>query len=119
MASNSVWPIAETSIAGSAIGWTPPAGDDRALGLVDFSIFPHLDHELLPDNTFASAEKWAAGLDGPAYAIDDETAIRVVGGAVDVVSEGHWHRFEPEADPRDGRARDFRTSDRGLGNRPD
>ena len=28
--------------------------------------------------------------DCPAYAIDDETAIRVVGGAVDVVSEGHW-----------------------------
>lgn len=76
------------------VGWRPPAGDDRALGLVDFSIFPHLDHELLPDNTLASAKRWAAGLDCPAYAIDDETAIRVVGGAVDVVSEGQWHRFD-------------------------
>jgi dipeptidase E len=75
------------------VGWRPPAGDDRALGLVDFSIFPHLDHELLPDNTLASAERWAAGLDCPAYAIDDETALRVIDGAVDVVSEGQWHRF--------------------------
>jgi len=76
------------------VGWMPPAGDDRALGLVDFSIFPHLDHEQLPDNTLVNAKTWAAGLDGPAYAIDDETAIRVVAGAVDVLSEGHWHRFD-------------------------
>ena len=30
----------------------------------------------------------------PAYAIDDETAIKVVDGAVEVVSEGHWRLFE-------------------------
>ena len=33
---------------------------------------------------------------GPAYAIDDETAIKVVDGAVEVVSEGHWKLFTPE-----------------------
>ena len=60
------------------VGWKPPSGDDRALGLVDFSIFPHLDHEQLQENTLARATAWAAGLDCPAYAIDDETAIRVV-----------------------------------------
>ena len=76
------------------VGWKPPAGNDRALGLVDFAIFPHLDHELLPDNTLASATTWAAGLDCASYAIDDETAIRVIDGAVDVVSEGQWHRFD-------------------------
>lgn len=76
------------------VGWKPPVGDDRTLGLVDFSIFPHLDHESLPDNTLARAGIWAAGLDGPAYAIDDETAICVVDGEVEVVSEGHWHRFD-------------------------
>jgi dipeptidase E len=68
-------------------------GDDRGLGLVDFSIFPHLDHPELPENTMAAAEKWAAGLGCPAYAIDDETAIRVVGGRVDVISEGRWKAF--------------------------
>jgi dipeptidase E len=43
----------------------------------------------------AAAEQWAAGLSGPAYAIDDETAIRVVDGAVDVISEGHWKLLTP------------------------
>jgi dipeptidase E len=77
------------------VGWTPPTGGgDETLGLVDFSIFPHLDHPDLPHNTLANAETWAAGLPGPAYAIDDETAIRVVDGKVDVVSEGNWTRFD-------------------------
>jgi dipeptidase E len=75
------------------VGWKPPAGGDSALGLVDFSIFPHLDNVDLPDNTMATAEKWAAGLPNPAYAIDDETAIKVVDGNVEVVSEGHWKLF--------------------------
>src|SRR4051812_6269389 len=66
------------------VGWKPPTGGDRALGIVDFSIFPHLDHEDLPDNSMAGAEKWAAGIPGPAYAIDDQTAIRVVDGSVEV-----------------------------------
>ena len=75
------------------VHWRPPEGGDRALGLVDFAIFPHLDHPDLPENTMADAERWAAGLSVPAYAIDDQTAIRVVDGAVDVVSEGHWRYF--------------------------
>ena len=66
---------------------------DRALGIVDFSIFPHLDHEALPENTMADAERWAAEIAGPAYAIDDETAIKVVDDIVEVVSEGHWKLF--------------------------
>jgi dipeptidase E len=73
--------------------WRPPSGEDNALGIVDFSIFPHLDHPDLPENTMTAAEKWAAALPNPAYAIDDDTAIRVVDGAVDLVTEGHWRRF--------------------------
>jgi dipeptidase E len=57
------------------VGWTPPNGGDNTLGLVDFAMFPHLDHEMLPHKTMAAAEKWAAGMEGPAYDIDDETAI--------------------------------------------
>ncbi len=75
------------------IQWRPPSGDDSTLGLVDFSICPHLSHGDLPGNSMAEAESWAAGIEGPAYAIDDETAIRVVDGAVDVVSEGQWRLF--------------------------
>lgn len=75
------------------VRWKPPTGGDETLGVVGFSIFPHLDHEDLPENTMVDAEKWAAELSGPAYAIDDQTAIRVVDGAVDIVSEGHWKLF--------------------------
>ena len=74
------------------VTWSSSAGD-RTLGVVDFSIFPHLDNPALQTNTMASAERWAAEIGGPAYAIDDETAIRVVDGTVDVVSEGNWRRF--------------------------
>ncbi len=73
--------------------WRPPAGGDRTLGIVDFSIFPHVDHEDLTENTMAKAEKWAAEIAGPAYAIDDETAIKVTDGTVEVVTEGHWKLF--------------------------
>jgi dipeptidase E len=75
------------------VEWTPPNGGDETLRLVDFAIFPHLDHEMLPYNTMAAAEKWAAGMQGSAYAIDDQTAIKVIDGAVEVVSEGHWKLF--------------------------
>jgi len=77
------------------VGWKPPTGGDETLGLVDFAIFPHLDHEMLPENTMADAEKWAAGMSAPGYAIDDETALKVIDGAVEVVSEGHWKLFTP------------------------
>lgn len=67
------------------------APDDRTLGLVDFAIFPHLD--AFPTNTPADAARWAADLDVPAYAIDEQTAIVVDDGAVEVVSEGTWTRL--------------------------
>ena len=79
------------------VNWRPPtAGDsDKTLGLVDFAMFPHLDHDAMPDHSMANAERWAAGLPVPGYAMDDETAIKVVGGTVEVVSEGHWELFNP------------------------
>ena len=83
------------SIGQDFVIWRPPTGGDETLGMVDFSIFPHLDHEMLPENSMADAEKWAAGMQVPAYAIDDQTAIKVVDGTVEVVSEGHWKLFTP------------------------
>ena len=75
------------------VGWQPPTGGDETLGVVGFSIFPHVDHPDLPENTMADAERWAADIPGPAYAIDDETAITVVDGSSEVVTEGHWRLF--------------------------
>jgi dipeptidase E len=92
------------------VQWKPPAGGDapsksamgadsegidKTLGMVDFSIFPHLDHEMLPYNTMAHAERWAEVVKAPAYAIDDQTAIQVIDGDVQIISEGHWKQFMP------------------------
>ena len=64
------------------------APDDRTLGVVDFAIFPHLD--AFPENSLAHAERWAAEIGVPSYAIDEQTALVVVDGSVEVVSEGRW-----------------------------
>jgi len=87
------------------IVFSTPQGDvDRILvtgqgaGLVDFAVIPHLDHEHHPDASMANAEKWAARIPAPTYAIDDQTAIKVTDGpdgTVDIVSEGRWKLFTP------------------------
>lgn len=79
------------------VGWKPPFGGDKdkTLGIVDFSLFPHLDYPLFPENSLANAEKWAAKLPVPSYAIDDQTAIKVIDGVVEVISEGDWKQFTP------------------------
>ncbi len=82
-------------IGADFVQWKPPSGGDATLGVVDFSIFPHLDNPDLPENTLSNAERWANDIQGPAYAIDDQTAFKVVDGTVEVVSEGHWKLFTP------------------------
>jgi len=84
------------------IVFATPQGDvDRILvtgqgaGLVDFAVIPHFEHPDHPDASLANAEKWAARIPAPTYAIDDETAVSVVDGAVQVVSEGQWKLFQP------------------------
>ena len=77
------------------VQWRPPTGDDSTLGLVDFSICPHVAQDGMPGNSMAEAESWAAEIGGPAYAIDDETAIKVVDGTVEIVSEGQWKLLNP------------------------
>jgi dipeptidase E len=74
-------------IGADFVQW-PSAPSDKTLGVVDFSIFPHLD--VFPENTLAEAERWAADLATPAYVMDDQTAITVADGTTEVVSEGRW-----------------------------
>jgi dipeptidase E len=81
---------------------TPEGDVDRTLvtgqgaGLVDFAVIPHLEHPHHPDASLANAQTWAARIPSPTYAIDDDTALKVVDGAVDVISEGRWKLFQPE-----------------------
>jgi dipeptidase E len=76
-------------------GHNLPPDSDRALGLVDFALFAHLDHERFPEYSLANLEKLAATIPMPMYALDDQTAIKVTDGNVEVVSEGHWKLFTP------------------------
>jgi len=71
-----------------AAGWRRPGPGRRRLR--------HLPAPRPPgpaENTMADAERWAATIGVPAHAICDDTAIKVVGGAVEVVSEGHRKAF--------------------------
>jgi dipeptidase E len=81
------------------IQWRPPSGDETTLGVVDFSICPHLAADGRPGNSMAEAEQWAAGIPNPAYAMDDQTAITVVHGDVDFVSEGQMEAVPLTAGP--------------------
>lgn len=85
--------VMSPAVADVFADWTPADGGE-GLGFVDFEIFPHLDHPDLPDNTTAHAERWAARLTRPGYAIDDQTGITVVDGVAEIISEGHWRRFD-------------------------
>ena len=71
----------------------PGAADYRGLGLVDFHLRPHLNSEDFPDLSLAAMARAAAKVDGPLYAIDDSSAIMVVDGRVEVISDGQWHLF--------------------------
>jgi len=74
---------------------TLPAESAKSLGLVDIALHPHLDYPLFPDNSMAELEKLAATLPMPSYLVDDQTAVRVVDGVIDVVSEGKWKIVSP------------------------
>ncbi|MBT1706213.1 Type 1 glutamine amidotransferase-like domain-containing protein [Chryseosolibacter indicus] len=75
---------------------TLPSETDKSLGLLDFALHPHLDHPWFPDNSLANLEKLAATLSVPSYAIDDQTAIKVIDDNVEIVSEGNWKLFDPQ-----------------------
>jgi dipeptidase E len=75
------------------VSW-PSAPDDRTLGVVEFSIFPHLAPDGERGNSMAEAESWADGIEGPKYVMDDQTAIVVTDGTLEVVSEGQWKLFD-------------------------
>lgn len=67
----------------------------HGVGLIDFAIIPHFGNPDFPDTSEPNAEKWAGMLPMPVYAIDDQTAIKVLGNTIEVVSEGHWKLFPP------------------------
>jgi len=67
------------------------------LGLVDFTMWVHVDNPnpIFDEHTMDNVERWARGVPVPTYAIDDQTAIKVDGDDVEVISEGNWRLFTP------------------------
>jgi dipeptidase E len=72
-----------------------PAESDKSLKILDLAIHPHLDHEWFPDNSLVNLKKLAATLPMPSYLIDDQTAIKVTNGNIEVISEGNWELITP------------------------
>ncbi len=70
------------------------AGSAWGMGLVGFALRPHLNAGYFPMANMGMMERAAAKLDYPLYAIDDETAIKVVNGEIEVISEGEWRLFD-------------------------
>lgn len=82
--------VAMTAVGDDYDGRDQAVGVGEALGFVDFAVYTHLDHPGIPDAALANIEQWASNVAVPTYAIDDETAIRVVDGTIEVISEGRW-----------------------------
>ncbi|MCB0022599.1 MAG: hypothetical protein KDD91_06160 [Caldilinea sp.] len=76
-------PLLETAIADSASLINNP--DQRVTSMATYS----------PSSTSVSRRRMVACLRpiGSSYAIDEQTAIKVVDGVVEVISEGHWNHF--------------------------
>jgi len=66
---------------------------DKALGFVDFQIRPHLNSPDFPKVRVEYLEKLAKEIKDPIYALDDQSAIKVDGATITVISEGKWKKF--------------------------
>lgn len=66
---------------------------EEGLGFVDFLVEPHINNPHFPSYTFASVEKQSKKISHTIYALDDDSAIKVDGSDIQVVSEGKWKKF--------------------------
>ncbi|MFZ5982179.1 MAG: Type 1 glutamine amidotransferase-like domain-containing protein [Patescibacteria group bacterium] len=66
---------------------------DEGLGFVDLLIRPHLNSPLFPDASMENLEKLAKESPKTFYALDDNSAIKIVDGEMEVISEGVWKKF--------------------------
>ncbi|TCO49133.1 dipeptidase E [Kribbella antiqua] len=73
----------------------PTTGTETPLGLIDIAIYPHLNHPAMEDTQEANIATWATKVPVPTYALDDNSAIKVTNGTIDVTTEGHWKLFQP------------------------
>lgn len=68
-------------------------GNIKGLNFVDFEIRPHLNSKWFPKVTIEYLEKLAFKTTTTFYALDDDSAVKVVNGKISVVSTGKWKKF--------------------------
>lgn len=65
---------------------------NEGLGFVDFLVVPHMGSPYFP-RAAELIDEVAKNIEIPLYAIDDQTAVKVINGKTEVISEGKWKRF--------------------------
>jgi dipeptidase E len=71
------------------------SGSAKTLSVVDFVIRPHLNADYFPQANLENVAKWAAKTDKPMYALDDQSALKVLDDKIEVISNGQWKLFQP------------------------
>ena len=69
-------------------------GDMPGLNYVDFYFIPHLNSPYFPKLIEENIKKLAKRISKKIYALDDQSALKVVDGKVEAVSEGKWFVIE-------------------------
>lgn len=64
--------------------------DDTGLGYVDFYIAPHINSADFPGARAETLEQFAEGKDITIYGLDDQSAVKVNGKSVEVITEGEY-----------------------------
>ena len=67
--------------------------NEKALGFVDFHIRPHLNSPNFPNITKEGLQEIANKVKEPIYVLDDQSAVKVVDGKIEVISEGEYFVF--------------------------
>ena len=68
-------------------------GEMPGLNYVDFYILPHLNSPYFPKLTPENIKKLSGRIPKKIYALDDQSALKVVDGKVDIISEGEYLEF--------------------------
>lgn len=66
---------------------------DSFLNFVDFSIKPHMNSPHFPKASQESLDRYAPQILDTFYGLDDNSAIKIVGDNIEVVSEGDWKKY--------------------------
>ncbi len=66
---------------------------DQGLVLVNFMIEPHINNSWFPELTFEFLESESKKYPHPIYGLDDNSAIKIDGDKIEVISEGVWKKF--------------------------